>query len=360
MKLLLTLNLFLLLPFSLFSQEYSFKKNGYYFTKNKTATKDFINTNYHKNLDSKGYIFSVKAILFKEQNKISVSDDFYGLFESNKNNYEASIDYLETYLNYYSKFKSNSIYTIKDSVFTFKIVPYINEPIKKNNIKSIRYKGVFNDENSFTLTEKNTYNHKNEIIKSYKINKTYTFKPFVIKKEKFFNDDLKEISFEDYKKLAEDDSNILFDETNDSVIFKMALKKIKTSRFSINEFDKIKNNIENITKKSIDEDKTIILNFINLSCDCPNNEHSIYFKKRYKKYLKKVDKKDNIQQLFIAVNPSEINIGLDYFNDNDSYLTKTLFKKIRSNGFVIIKPNGNYYLEREGYNFNLNKILEKI
>lgn len=360
MKLFLTLNLFLLFSFSLFSQEYSFKQNGYYFTKNKTATKDFINTNYHKNLDSKGYIFSVKAIIFKEHNKISVSDDFYGLFESNKNNYEASIDFLETYLNYYSKFKSNSFYTIKDSVFTFKIVPYINEPIKKNNIQSIRYKGIFNDENSFTLKEKNTFNHKNEIIKSYKINKTYIFKPFVIKKEKYFNDDLKEISFQDYKKLAEDESNILFNGTNDSLIFKMAFKKIKTGRFSVNQFDRIKNHIETITNKSIDKDKTIILNFINLGCDCPNNEHSIYFKKRYKKYLKKVDRKDNIQQLFIAIRPSDINIGLEYFNDNDSYLTKTLYKKIRSNAFVIIKPNGNYYLEREGYNFNLNKIFEKF
>ncbi len=359
MKLFLTLNLFLLFSFSLFSQEYSFKQNGYYITKNKTATKDFINTNYHKNLDSKGYIFSVKAILFKKHNKISVSDDFYGLFESNKNNYEASIDFLETYLNYYSKFKSNSFYTIKDSVFTFKIVPYINEPIKKNNIKSIRYKGVFNDENSFTLTEKNTYDHKNEIIKSYKINKTYIFKPFVIKKEKYFNDDLKEISFEDYKKLAEDDSTILFDETNDSIIFKLALKKIKSGRFNENKFKQIKNYIEKITNTKIDQNQTVVLSFISLNCDCfSKKEHLAHFKKNFKGYLKKINKKKNISQFFISIFPSELDIGYPYYNEENYFLNKMLFKKMRNNGIIIIKPNGNYYLERE--NYNLKKILSKL
>ncbi|APZ47032.1 hypothetical protein BW723_12385 [Polaribacter reichenbachii] len=360
MKFLLTLNLIFLISFSLFSQKYSFKKNGYYYTKTKTATSDFISTNWNKNLQSKGYVFGVEAILFKENKEISVSDYFYGLFHSKKNNYEASIDFLETYLTFNSNLKSKSNYTIKDSIITFKIFPFTKPTIKKNEIKSIIYSGKYIDENNFTLTSKNTYNYNNQLIKSIEISKKYIFKPFVIKREKFYNDDLKEISFQDYKKLAEDNSNILFNETNDSLIFKMAFKKIKTGRFNVNEFDKIKNRIENITNNPIDKDKTIILNFINLSCDCPNNEHLTHFKKRYKKYLKKIDKKDNIQQLFITIRTSNLNIGINYFNDNDSYLTKTLYKKIRSNAFVIIKPNGNYYLEREGYNFNLNKILEKI
>ena len=49
-------------------QNYSFKQNGYYYSKNKMPVHGFVNKKWNKKIVSNDSIFSINAIIFKENN----------------------------------------------------------------------------------------------------------------------------------------------------------------------------------------------------------------------------------------------------------------------------------------------------
>lgn len=325
---------------SIFSQnretKFSFKTNGYYYTKNKNHFKKIINLK-KNNFKVNDSLYSVNAFIFKKDLTLSTSDDFIGVFHGKKNTYETSIEVLEFYLLNNSSFHSKGIYNINKSKFRLSF---------KNN--SVKFEGKFINKNDFIFLNTN-----NSSYNSY-LNKVYQFKPYKLKEEIYYDENLNEISLKEFNNTK---SNFILVKKTDNSIKKISIKTEKHGSLNKKELKLFKNYLSKITKTITNNEDIIVLNF-NYSFDC----HCQYFLEYVKKYKRKIMREKNVKQFFISNNnelpiykKKHIKSYLDQKN-----IIKQLFDKNFSDliKYIIIKPNGDFYLYRGRYNYK--SILENL
>tara|TARA_R110002124_G_scaffold287136_1_gene470635 strand:- start:1429 stop:2562 length:1134 start_codon:yes stop_codon:yes gene_type:complete len=371
-------NLFILISFSLLSfnvisqqkdnTTYSFKKEGYYYTKNTTLATDFVKSKLTiTSTQIKGNsILSVHAFIFKDDNTFYTNDDFYGLYFNKKNNFKSSIKSLENYLSTNASLMTKGSYRIKNKLFSLELQIQYNLTSKQIVKNLLVFEGEFIDENSFILFTKKLYKgiDKSKVEMTEILNKKYTFKPHLLKKEIYLDEKLEHISYENFTRKAKGNSNIVIQKIGDSLIYKTAIKKVKVGRLTKTKFKLVKKQLQEISNSSLHKNKTIVLNFISYNgCDYDGNcdgEPSDYLNKSIKKYIRKIKKKKNIIQFFIYNNA---NLKKYLVNFNNAYLDKNnilkeLFfvKWFPFDGYVIINPYGNYYTNIGEYPFS--KILK--
>jgi hypothetical protein len=358
----------LILSFNLTSQQkkkttYTFKNNGYYYTK----TKKHINSYFKilaKNFETKDSIYGINAFVFKDNYTFNTDDDFVGVFQGNKNNYITSIKFLENYLSVNSTLLSNGNTYINNNFFSLELISKSIDITNKTVENLIVFKGKFTDDNNFIILTKNIYKtqNKSKLFKSYNIHKTYLFKPFLIKTEKYFNENLKEISHKEFTDKVMSDNYLKIMKIEDSTVNKIIVKRKIIDSLSISSYNLLKKQIKKVTKSEINNNNTIVLNFPIINCDCPLGEMNKILVKSRKKYIRKIKRKKNINQFFIYNNKEEARKNINIFDihfDSQNLIKNMFFNShFDLDGFVIIKPNGNYYVFKG--EFSYNQILEKL
>lgn len=154
------------------------------------------------------------------------------------------------------------------------------------------------------------------------------------------NDQL--ISQDQFKNKLNDKKIELITYEIDTAFIGRFLKKKEIGILSSSDKIKIYNAIQNISKKKIDDSKTIIINFFYKDNPEPNGSCIDYYvtDKAYKKFL---DNNNSISQFFITEKNYDYK-NKNVYQDKNDIIRATLFKyKFACGNYIIIQPNGNFY-----------------
>lgn len=184
-----------------------------------------------------------------------------------------------------------------------------------------------------------------------------------VKKEIFVNEDFKSISKKQFHEKLINRYYYFYKIENDSVTTFVKVPTSKFGRISNKKYEKVIASLSNYTNRKIDTNKYIIINYFPSLDSCMGKRKwSRYFLVKTKKYLRKIKKRKDIQQIFIFKDNSAIkNFGkyFNYYIDSEQTIEKELFKfHYPCFSYIIIKPNKTFYTKRGEY--NISEILEKI
>ena len=134
--------------------------------------------------------------------------------------------------------------------------------------------------------------------------------------------------------------------------------KQKVGKISKEILNKIRNQLSSSANKQIDSSQTIVINYFPAPDKCQGKEKwNSFFLNKVNRYVKKIEKKENVQQFFIFKDKKSIkNFDKKFtcFLDENQLIEKTFFKfHYPCFSYVIIRPNGNYFSQRGEYNISL-------
>ena len=264
-----------------------------------------------------------------------------------------SIKYKKSFSNFYIKDSTIKIQTIFKNVFLEDRGKILNDTsfIIKKRIDY--YNKSIKDVNIIYHFEKST--KPKQPKPKYK---TFNNKTFSLKKSYYANEDLKIISKEEYEKNVLKKDFFKLDYLLDTITLTVKVYRQKSGRLLKKTYDSIKKELSKISNKQIDTNQTIVINYFPAPDKCQGKEKwNSFFLNKVNRYVKKIEKKKNVQQFFIFKDKKSIkNFDKKFicFLDENQLIEKTFFKfHYPCFSYVIIRPNGNYFSQRGEYNISL-------
>lgn len=169
------------------------------------------------------------------------------------------------------------------------------------------------------------------------------------KKIVYLDEKLNEISEKQYFSIDDDGTKYLkFTIENDTSIYYVLDKKEIKGKVSNELYSELIKIIEEDSRTYIDTTKIIVFNYYQGRDDCSKTANWDYLNKELAKYLKKINRKNNVSQFFVC----KVNEGTKRFDDSkikwyldhNDVLGDTIFPfQYPCNSYLIIYPNKTYY-----------------
>lgn len=189
-----------------------------------------------------------------------------------------------------------------------------------------------------------------------------TISTFAQKKEIYLNDDLVEITQTDFKKTDKPYKfyNLRFE--LDTLIANVKVQRIRKGKVSNELLSSIKSELSTISGDSIPSNNYIVINYYHGLDRCNSTGDKSYVRAKYKRFLKKLKKMKNVNQFFMYKSPEgteDYGKQLKWIKDEFGTIEKTFLPLHYPCGsYVLIDPNGNYYVQK-GEN-NIEQIIDLL
>ncbi|WP_435415498.1 hypothetical protein [Polaribacter aestuariivivens] len=180
-------------------------------------------------------------------------------------------------------------------------------------------------------------------------------------KEIFLNDDLVNITESEFKKtIKEPTYNLKFD--LDTLIVNVKVLRIKKGEISKQKLDSIRTVLSNSSKKEINKNDILIINYFPGLDRCNSGQGSSFLRQKYSRYLRKIKKTENVSQFFVYKSfegTKKYGRKLEWIPDDTNLIEKTFFPLHYNCGsFALIDKNGNFYITKGEY--DISKIIDLI
>ena len=183
---------------------------------------------------------------------------------------------------------------------------------------------------------------------------------FAQKKEMYVNDNLEEISLEEFNK-KETYRTYHLEVEIDSMIIHAKVIAQKKGKLSKSLLDTVRSELSSISGKTIPDNHLIVINYYHGKDRC-NSSADSYGRKRMNGYNRRIQRVKNVSQFFMYKSPE----GLEKYGKKltwikDKYDTiRRLFLRLPypCGSFVLIDSYGDFYASRGEY--NLDTIIELI
>lgn len=182
--------------------------------------------------------------------------------------------------------------------------------------------------------------------------------------EVYLNDDLINISkTEFYKKTGHRKNyNLRFD--LDTLIVNVKVQRIKKGNISKTKLDSIRNELSNLSNQKIESNNLLVINYYHGLDRCNSGGNKSHMVEKYKQYLKRLKKIDNVNQFFMFKSPvgtKEYSKQLKWIQDKSSIIERTFLPLHYPCGsFVLIDEHGNYYTRKGEYNiYDIINLVKK-
>ncbi len=189
-----------------------------------------------------------------------------------------------------------------------------------------------------------------------------TVSTFAQKKEIYLNDDLIEITQSDFKKTDEQYKfyNLQFE--LDTLIANVKVQRIRKGKIASELLNLIKSEISTISGDTIPKNNFIVINYYHGLDKCNSSGDKSFVRAKYKRFLKKLKKAENISQFFIYKSPEgtkEYGKQLNWIKDEFGTIEKIFLPLHYPCGsFVLIDSEGNYYVQKGEY--DIERIIDLL
>jgi hypothetical protein len=181
----------------------------------------------------------------------------------------------------------------------------------------------------------------------------FSISVFSQKKVVYLNDDLKEITFEEFKKNDDYSKFYNLKIESDSIIANVNVQRIKKDKIPKKVLDSIRTELSINSNTIIPNQNIIVINYFHGIDKCNSSGDKSYVREKYRIYTKKIKKNKTITQFFIYKSPEGI---VDYGNDLDwledkNKIFERMFLPIHypCGSFILLDEHGNYYICKGEY-----------
>ncbi|MDN3664394.1 hypothetical protein ACFFU1_11565 [Algibacter miyuki] len=181
----------------------------------------------------------------------------------------------------------------------------------------------------------------------------YNLISFGQKKELYVNDNFEYISKTEFDKKFEQplDYNLRFE--LDSTYLNVKVSRYKKGKIELTVLDSIKNVFYINKDEEFSNNDIFLINYYPGNDKCSTDGYKSNFKSKYNQYRRKLDKIENLKQLFVYKSDDELNgFGnkIEWQPDINSLIEKTFYPiPYPCGGYVIIDSKGNFISERGEY-----------
>ena len=189
---------------------------------------------------------------------------------------------------------------------------------------------------------------------------TFTFSQ---KKELYVNEDLKLISKTEFENETHNSVSSNFRFELDTCFLNVKVLKHKKGTIEMSLLDSIKKNFSKTNSQKINDTDILLINYYPGNDKCSTTSYKENFKKRHNQVNKKMNKIENLKQLFIYKSNENIKDFGEKINWQQDFnkLIETIFFPIDypCGGYIIIDNKGNYMIERGEYCYS-DLLIEQI
>ncbi len=169
-------------------------------------------------------------------------------------------------------------------------------------------------------------------------------------KEIYANDNLQIITKSEFDKVIDGPKilNMTFD--LDSLKIHVKVETIKKGNIAKSKLDTIRNQLSILSDRHIPKDNIIVIDYFQVFDKCWETSNRSFVEARYKNYLKRLNRKDNVSQFFMFKTPEKLSFfgkNLKWIEDKYSTIEKTFFPiQYPCGGYVLIDNKGNFYVQK--------------
>ena len=172
--------------------------------------------------------------------------------------------------------------------------------------------------------------------------------------EVYLNDDLINISKSEFYKKTEQSKNYNLRFDLDTLIVNVKVLRVKKGNISKIKLDSIRNELSNLSNQKIESNNLLVINYYHGLDRCNSGGNKSYMVEKYKQYLKRLKKIENVNQFFMfksSEGTKEYREQLKWIQDKSTIIERTFLPLDYPCGsFILIDEHGNYYTRKGEYN----------
>ena len=178
----------------------------------------------------------------------------------------------------------------------------------------------------------------------------------------YLNDNLIEISKKEFDLIVKHHGNYNLEFDLDTIVAKVAVKRIKKGKISLEKLDFITEELSKNSIIKIPKNGLIIINYYPGKDNCNSTGNIEFVRKKYLNYSDRISRLENINQFFVFKSKEgteRYGEKIEWIPDSKSLIENTFFPiHYPCGSYVILDDEGNYYLHKGEY--DIERILKLI